>query len=61
MAIDVAYHRVQPQNELKGSLLLKYRLAKALTMVSLLAIIIMAVSSIFYPSKSISSLITAQT
>lgn len=51
MANDVAYHRVQPQNELKGSLLFKYRLAKALTMVSLFAIVIMAASSIFYPSK----------
>ncbi|KAI8647037.1 hypothetical protein BD408DRAFT_409107 [Parasitella parasitica] len=48
MASDVAYHRLQPQNELKGSLLFKYRLAKALTMVSLLAIIVMAVNSIFY-------------
>jgi hypothetical protein len=51
MASDVAYQRLQPSNELKGSLLFKYRLAKGLTMVSLLAIIVMAASSIFYPSK----------
>ena len=51
MASDVAYQRVQPQNDLKGSLLFKYRMAKALTMVSLMAIILMAASSIFYPSK----------
>ncbi|KAL7320834.1 hypothetical protein PS15m_000681 [Mucor circinelloides] len=50
MTSNVAYHRVQPQNELKGSLLFKYRLAKAVTMVSLFAIIIMAASSIFYPN-----------
>jgi hypothetical protein len=51
MAYDTAYQRVQPQNELKGSLLFKYRLAKGLTMISLFAIILMAASSIFYPSK----------
>lgn len=50
MALDVAYQRIQPQNDLKGSLLFKYRLAKALTLVSLFAIILMAASSIFYPN-----------
>lgn len=53
MALDVAYQRVQPQTDLKGSLLFKYRLAKGLTMVSLFAIVLMAASSIFYPSKLI--------
>lgn len=51
MALDAAYQRVQPQTDLKGSLLFKYRLAKGLTMVSLFAIVLMAASSIFYPSK----------
>ncbi|GAA5814143.1 hypothetical protein MFLAVUS_007636 [Mucor flavus] len=55
MALDVAYQRVQPQTDLKGSLLFKYRLAKGLTMVSLFAIVLMAASSIFYPNFMYSS------
>ncbi|KAL4208383.1 hypothetical protein AB4K20DRAFT_1910597 [Rhizopus microsporus] len=49
MAVDIPYQRVHNgQNELKGSLLFKYRLAKALTMGSLIAIVLMAAYSLFY-------------
>jgi hypothetical protein len=51
MAVDIPYQRVQAQNELKGGLLIKYRLAKALTMFSLFAIVFMAAISIFNPSE----------
>ncbi|KAI8075949.1 uncharacterized protein B0P05DRAFT_572662 [Gilbertella persicaria] len=54
------YQRLQTQNELKGSLLFKYRLAKGLTMISLLAIIVMAACSIFYPNYTFNSTKTIQ-
>ncbi|KAI8991276.1 hypothetical protein BDF20DRAFT_909080 [Mycotypha africana] len=50
MAANTSYQRLHPLPELKGSLLLKYRLAKALTLISLLAIISMAIYSIFNPN-----------
>ncbi|KAI8976812.1 hypothetical protein BDB01DRAFT_764543 [Pilobolus umbonatus] len=50
MAVDVSYRKLQQDsNELNGSLLIKYRMAQALTAVSLLAIIGMAIYSILYP------------
>ncbi|KAI8385809.1 hypothetical protein BD560DRAFT_384425 [Blakeslea trispora] len=59
------YQRLHTQNELKGSLLFKYRLAKGLTMISLLAIIVMAALSLFYPNftvdNSVSSVETDET
>lgn len=52
MVVDVPYQRVHTgQNELNGSLLVKYRLAKALTMISLSAIVFMAAYSLFHPIK----------
>lgn len=52
MTASVSYQRVHTgQSELNGSLLVKYRLAKALTVISLLAIIVMAIYSLFHPSN----------
>jgi hypothetical protein len=53
MAVDIPYKRLQTgNNEIKGSLLVKYKLAKGLTVISLLAIILMAGYSLFHPGKS---------
>ncbi|KAG1149119.1 hypothetical protein G6F37_000782 [Rhizopus arrhizus] len=50
MAVDIPYKRLQTgNNEIKGSLLVKYKLAKGLTVISLLAIILMAGYSLFHP------------
>lgn len=52
MTASVSYQRVHTgQSELNGSLLVKYRLAKALTVISLLAIIVMAIYSLFHPNS----------
>lgn len=53
MAVDIPYKRLQTgNNEIKGSLLVKYKLAKGLTVISLLAIILMAGYSLIHPSKN---------
>jgi hypothetical protein len=47
----VEYHKLHGPNEIQGSLLFKYKMAKALTLVSLAAIVMMALYSLFNPSK----------
>ncbi|KAF7731593.1 hypothetical protein EC973_009357 [Apophysomyces ossiformis] len=48
MVADVPYQRVGTNSELNG-LLFKYKLAKAVTLMSLAAVIIMALSSLLFP------------
>ncbi|KAI8096348.1 uncharacterized protein BX664DRAFT_355719 [Halteromyces radiatus] len=48
--VSGTYQRVGTNNELNG-LLFKYKLAKALTLLSLMAVIVMALASIVFPDK----------
>lgn len=52
MVSDIRYQRLKPVNsEIKGSLRVKYRLAKGLTITSLLAIVLMAGYSLIRPGN----------